>query len=154
MLPMDAHPEDPEEARAHLKKLQRLNTLFHLSLEGFSSMKQSASLASRVKGALYSRLYTPWKLYKKLTKLARKYDYEKANFVGLLVEGDAMKERFQKDWLEPGFTLEFAGHQIPAPSGYKPHLEVFYGSHITDEKYHHNLPMILPDHEHEVYWKE
>ena len=117
-------------------------------------MKSSASPVTRAKGAVYSRLYTPWKLYKKLTTLAKKYDYEKASHVGLLVEGNAMKERFQKDWLTPDFTLEFEGCQIPAPSGYKPHLEIFYGSHITDEKYHHNLPMILPDHKHDVYWKE
>ena len=154
VLPMDAHPEDPEEAKAHLKKLQRLNTLFHLSLAGFSPMKQSDSLASRVKGALYSRLYTPWKLYQKLTKLAKKYDYESASYVGLLVEGNPMKERFPKDWLQPGFTLEFEGHQIPAPSGYRPHMEIFYGPHVTKPESYRNLPQWPSNHQHEVYWKE
>lgn len=154
VLPMDGHPEDPEECRKHIRKLQRLNSLFHQSLEDFQGMKQSKNSSSRLKGRLYSRIYTPWKLYRKLTGLAKQYDYDTAGYVGLLVEGNPEKERFEKHWLEPAIEMEFEGHHFPAPNGYKPHLEIFYGSHITKEEYYHNLPMILPDHQHEVFWKE
>lgn len=153
VFPMDGHPGDAEWD-VHIRKLQRLNSLFHHALEGFRAMKAAPSPVSRLKGMVYSRIYTPWKLYRKLTALAKKYDYEAAEYVGLLIEGNPLKERFRKDWLQSGFTLEFEGHQIPAPSGYKPHMEIFYGSHVTKPECHHNLPMILPDHNHEVYWKD
>lgn len=154
VFPMDGHPHDEAECEKHIQRLQRLNSLFHLSQENFKAMKQSSSAASRLKGQLYGRIYSPWKLFRKLTSLAKKYDYEAAEYVGLLIEGNARKERFAKAWLEPGFTLEFEGHQIPAPSGYKIHMEIFYGDHVTKPECYHNLPVILPDHHHEVYWKE
>lgn len=154
VFPMDGYPVNKLECEKHINKLQRLNSLFHLSLEHFQSMKKSESFISRIKGGIYNNIYSPWKLYNKLTFLAKKYDYDSAEYVGLLVEGDAIKEKFEKNWLKPGFTLEFEGHQIPAPSGYKKHMEIFYGTHVTKPEYHHNLPKILPNHQHEVYWKE
>lgn len=147
IFPMDGHPVEAAACAAHIRKLQRLNSLFHHSLEGFAAMKGW-------KRAIYRLIYTPWGLYQKMTKIARSVDYDSAPHVGLLIEGNPQKERFPKEWLEPAAMLEFEGHHFPAPGGYKPHLEVFYGSHITDEKYHHNLPMILPDHQHQVFWKE
>lgn len=152
VFPMDGHPETGEAA--HYRKLQRLNSLFHQSLSGFAAMKKSASVMSRFKGAVYSLIYTPWKLYGKLTALAKKYDYETASRVGLLIEGDLIKERFEKSWLEPGFTLEFEGHRFPAPSGYRRHMEIFYGPHVTTKECYHNLPRYPAVHEHVVYWKE
>lgn len=152
VFPMDGHPETGEEN--HYRALQRLNSLFHLSLTGFASMKQSGSVVTRLKGHIYSLVYSPWKLYRKLTNLAKKYDYEQASRVGLLTEGDPVKERFEKDWLQPDFTLEFEGHRIPAPSGYQRHMEIFYGPHVTRPESYHNLPQWPSNHNHEVYWKE
>jgi lipopolysaccharide cholinephosphotransferase len=154
VLPMDGHPADPEVWQAHLRKLQRLNSLFHLSLENFREMKQSPKLISRIKGGLYSRMYSPWKLYCRLTETAKQYDYESAEYAGLLTEGNAEKERFSKEWLQPGFELEFEGHMFPAPSGYRRHMEIFYGEHVTKPECYHNLPMIPSNHQHEVFWKE
>lgn len=154
VFPMDGHPSDGPAYARHIGKLQRLNSLFHLSLENFRAMKASNRLLSRLKGELYSRIYTPWRLYQKLTALAKKYDYEAADRVGLLIEGNAEKERFEKGWLEPEVKLPFEGHLFPAPSGYKRHMEIFYGDHVTKPECRHNLPMILPDHQHEVFWKE
>lgn len=154
VLPMDGHPADPAEREVHLRKLQRLNTLFHLSLDHFRAMKESPRLISRVKGMLYGCIYTPWKLYCRLTETAKRYDYEQAECVGLLVEGNPEKERFEKSWLQPGFTLEFEGYRFPAPSGYRRHMEIFYGDHVTKPECYHNLPMIPPSHQHAVFWKE
>lgn len=154
VFPMDGHPNDSVIYEKHLKKLQRLNSLFHSSLTDFRSMTKSTSFASRIKGYIYTVIYSPWKLYKKLTITAKKYDYDSADHVGLLVEGNAQKERFEKAWLEPGFTLEFEGHQIPAPSGYKKHMEIFYGEHVTKPESYHNLPQYPSQHTHEVYWKD
>lgn len=147
IFPMDGHPAEEAACTAHIAKLQRLNSLFHHSLEGFAALHGW-------KRTVYRMFYTPWRLYQQMTALARSVDYDSAPYVGLLIEGDPQKERFPKEWLEPAAMLEFEGHYFPAPGAYKPHLEVFYGSHITNEKYHHNLPMILPDHQHEVFWKE
>lgn len=154
ILPMDGHPDDTEECKKHLSELQRLNSLFHSSLVHFKAMKTSNSFASRIKGNIYDVIYTPWKLYKKLTNMAKKYQYDRCTYVGLLVEGDAIRERFERKWLDESIELEFEGYMVPAPSEYKRHMEIFYGDHITKEEYYHNLPMIPSNHKHEVYWKE
>ena len=154
ILPMDGHPEAEQTCADHFARLSRLNTLFHLSQSGFSAMKKSASVVSRVKGHVYAAIYSPWKLYCKLTKLANKYDYEAASRVGLLVEGDPIRERFEKSWLEPAAMLEFEGSQFPATNRDEEHLTIFYRKPITRELYHHNLPMIASEHHHKVYWKE
>ena len=154
IFPMDGHPSDSKKAALHIHKLQRLNSLFHLSQNKFHSMTSSSSAVTKFKGLVYSGIYSPWKLYQKLTKLAMKFDFETSEQVGLLIEGNPIKERFEKDWLQPGFTLEFEGHQIPAPSGYKPHMEIFYGPHVTKPESYRNLPQWPSSHNHEVYWKE
>lgn len=154
IFPMDGHPDDVEECKNHISQLQRLNSLFHLSLVHFEQMKKSNSISSKIKGHIYDVIYSPWKLYSKLTDLAKKYPYDECVYVGLLVEGDAIRERFERKWLDEAIELEFEGHMVPAPSEYKKHMEIFYGSHVTKKEYYHNLPRIESTHKHTVYWKE
>lgn len=152
IFPMDALPDDDEERKKHLRRMSQLNTLFHYSQDGFSKLKTSTSWKMRLKGYIYGMVYTPFGLYKALERTAVRYDYETASRVGLLMEGNAEKECFPKSWLEPKVMLEFEGHSFAAPQNYKEHLRVFYGEHITQDEYYHNLPKIAPNHRHEVYW--
>ena len=154
ILPMDGHPENPEECKKHLHELSRLNTRFHGALSGFSGLKASSSPASRAKGLLYSKLYSPWKVYQELTALAKKYSYDSSKQVGLLVEGDPIRERFEKRWLEPHVMMTFEGHQFPATNAAEEHLSIFYRKPISRELYYQNLPYIPSSHTHRVYWKE
>ena len=154
ILPMDGHPNDGPEYDRHLKKLSRLNTLFHGSMDRFAGLKSSSSMLARVKGCIYGMVYTPWKLLKKLTKTAEKYAYDECGRVGLVIEGDPVRERFEKAWLEPPIELEFEGHMLPAPSGYRRHMEIFYGDHVTKPECYHNLPKYPGNHDYTVYWRE
>lgn len=154
IFPMDGYPSDKLECRKHFAVLQRLNSLYHNSISDFSRMKHSRFFTTRVKGRFYSLIYSPWKLYRRMTKEAKKYGYDECDYVGLVIEGDFIKERFKKEWLEPGFTLEFEDYRFPAPVGYKKHLEIFYGNHVTKPECYHNLPQYPVQHDHEVYWKE
>lgn len=154
VLPMDGHPSDERECARHLKKLGRLNTLFHSSFGRFEGMRSSKSTAARIKGAVYALIYTPWGVFKRLERTAAKYSYDGSARVGLLVEGDPVRERFEKDWLEPPIELEFEGHMLPAPSGYRRHMELFYGPHVTKPECYHNLPRYPGNHDYTVYWKE
>ena len=154
ILPMDGHPEAPEECKKHLKKIGRLNTRFHGALSGFSGLKASSSLLSRAKGFLYSKLYSPWTVYQRLTELAKTYPYDAASQVGLLVEGDPVRERYEKSWLEPHVMMEFEGHLFPATNAAEEHLSIFYRKPISRELYYQNLPYIPSAHAHRVYWKE
>ena len=154
VFPMDGYPNDPEECSRHLAKLQKLNSLYHYSLEHFTKLKKSASFFTKIKGYAYSLVYSPYGLYQKLTREAEKYDYDQCKYVGLLIEGNPIKERFAKEWLMPGFTLEFEGHRISAPAEYRKHMEIFYGPHVNDPKCYHNLPQYPSVHNHEVYWKD
>ena len=154
VLPMDGHPQDDETARKHLAELSRLNSLFHASLSGFSSMRASTSAGTRANGLVYSKIYTPWKLYQQLTKTAEKYSYDEAQQVGLLVEGDPIRERFEKNWLEPPVEMLFEGRCFPAPNAAEEHLSVFYRKPISRELYYQKLPRIESEHHHRVSWKE
>lgn len=154
ILPMDGHPADEKVRGRHLAKLSRYNSLFHASLSGFSGLRSSHSSAERVKGLLYSRIYSPWKLYRKLTETARKYPYDEAGQVGLLIEGDAIRERFEKEWLEPSAMMAFEGHVFPVPNEAEKHLSIFYRKPISRELYYQKLPYIPSTHTHRVYWKE
>ena len=154
VLPMDGHPADPETTKTHLAELSRLNSLFHASLSGFSELKSSGSVGTRAKGLLYSKLYSPWKLYRQLTETAKKFPYDDAEQVGLLVEGDPIRERFEKSWLEPPAMMLFEGQHFPAPNAAEEHLSIFYRKPISRELYYQKLPRIDSDHHHRVYWKE
>ena len=61
IFPMDGYPLEKEKWDTHIQRLQKLNTMFHYSLEGFKSLKQSTSPMSRLKGYIYSVLYNSWK---------------------------------------------------------------------------------------------
>lgn len=154
VLPMDGHPADPETTTKHLAELSRLNSLFHASLSGFSSLRSSSSVGTRAKGLLYSKLYSPWKLYRQLTETAKKFPYDEAEQVGLLVEGDPIRERFEKSWLEPPTMMLFERQHFPAPNAAEEHLSIFYRKPISRELYYQKLPRIDSDHHHRVYWKE
>ena len=154
VLPMDGHPKTPEMCKKHYAALARLNGLFHASLSGFAVMRGSSSLPTKAKGALYSMLYSPWKLYQRLYKAARRYRYDDSEQVGLLVEGDPVRERFEKVWLEPPVMMLFEGHFFPAPNAAEEHLSIFYRKPISRELYYRNLPRIDPDHHHRIYWRE
>ena len=154
IFPMDGHPENEEDCKNLFKKLSRYNSLFHSAQTGFAELRSSASIKNRCKGFLYAAVYSPWRLYRKLTAAAREYDYDECDKVGLLTEGDPVRERFEKAWLEPPIGLEFEGHLFPAPNGYRRHMEIFYGAHVTKPECYHNLPKYPGTHEYEVFWKE
>lgn len=154
VLPMDGHPDDPEQCRKHIRAVRRFGSLFHESQTDFRNMKQSKDLKTKAKGWLYSKIYSPWILVRKMTKLVQKYPYDEANYVGLLVDGDPVRERFEKAWLELPAMMEFEGHLFPAPNEAEKHLTIFYRKPISRELYYQNLPKIPSAHNHLVYWKE
>ena len=90
----------------------------------------------------------------KALKKAKKYDYDAATSVGLLIEGDPIRERFQKSWLEPPAMMEFEGCLFPAPNAAEEHLSIFYRKPISRALYYQDLPKIPSSHKHLVYWKE
>lgn len=150
ILPMDGHPTDAKT----LRRLDRYKTLFHGARTGFVSMKKSKKLKTRIKGQLYHLLYQHERVYCKMTALAKQCDYDQAENVGLLIEGNRVKETFRRASLDQPVELLFEGHMLPASSDYEEHLVTFYGSHILESKHGHNLPYIAPAHKHLVYWKE
>ena len=53
-----------------------------------------------------------------MTRLAESYDYETAEYVGLLIEGNAEKSDLTRIGSSPDLSLNFEGHMLSAPSGY------------------------------------
>ena len=151
ILPMDGHPENDEK---HYRVLQKYNSLFHNSLYKYKSLKESSSFITRLSAIIYSVVYTPWKLLCKLTSTAEKYKYDQSQNVGLLIEGEYKKERFERQQLDNCVYLPFENMLVPAPAEYEKHLQQFYGNHINRKEHYHNLPYIESRHDYEVYWKE
>lgn len=154
VLPMDGHPSDPETCKKHIAAVRRYSCLFHESQTNFRQLVEGKSWQSKAKGLLYKKIYSPWKLVKKMTKTAMRYPYDEASQVGLLVDGDPIRERFEKSWLEPPAMMEFEGHLFPAPNEAEKHLSIFYRKPISRELYYQKLPKIPSAHTHVVYWKE
>ena len=139
ILPMDGHH------KGSMKKLERYKTLFHISKSGFPNT---------IKGRIYSLFYHPESVYKKMTMLARQCDYDRAEYVGLLIDGDADKECFARMSLEHCVMLPFEGHLFPATSEFREHLAKFYGGHVLQFEGKGTLPKYPSGHQYEVYWKE
>ena len=154
VLPMDGHPEDPAQCKKHIAAMQRYASLFHESQTTFRNLKQQKKFRTRLKGFLYSLIYTPGRIVRFMTKKAMRYPYDEASVVGLLVDGDPIRERFEKSWLEPPAMLLFEGHMFPAPNESEKHLSIFYKKPISRELYYKKLPKIPSAHTHVVYWKE
>lgn len=149
ILPMDGHPKDEKK----LRKLEKLKTLFHGAKSSFRELKHSEKLLKRLKGYIYSLIYRHKKIYKKMTRLARSCEYDSAEYVGLLIEGNRIKETFRRESLDNSVKMPFEGYEFPASSDYEQHLVTFYGEHILQSKSKHNLPYIAPSHKHIVYWR-
>lgn len=154
VLPLDGHPDQKNVYEKHLKRLSRFNSLFHASQSGFEKMKGSDIFSTKVKGYIYSVIYSRWSLYRKLTATAKKYPYDSSSKVGLLIEGDPIRERYEKCWLEPPVMLSFEGHCFPATNEAEKHLSIFYRKPISRDLYYQNLPYIPSAHRNVVYWKE
>ena len=154
ILPMDGHAPDKETSQKHLREISRLNSLFHASLSNFTEMRSSVSAVTRIKGLIYSKVYSSWGLYQRLTKTAMRYSYDSSIQVGLLVEGDPVRERFERSWLEPPAYMLFEGYHFPAPNAAEEHLSIFYQKPISRELYYQSLPRIETGHTHRVFWKE
>lgn len=151
IFPMDGYPDDRQECESYLRIMQKMNLMFHASLEDFKTMRKSKRIKSKIKGNLYYWIQKidkdfRWKLYQKMESTAKKYDFDKCAFVGMTVEGNPVKERFDRKWLDETVMLPFEDAEFVAPSGYDEHLTIFYGDYM-------HLPKILPDHYHKVYWK-
>lgn len=154
ILPMDGHPKDVAARKKHLMAMQRYTSLFHEAQTGFRQLRHRSNWKTRFKGYLYHVLYSPWRLVRIMEKRAKRYPYDQASQVGLLVEGDPIRECFEKSWLEPPVMMEFEGHLFPAPNKAEKHLTIFYRKPISRELYYQNLPKIPSAHNHLVYWKE
>lgn len=150
ILPMDGYPTEYKTFR----QLEKYKTLFHEAKTGFYDLKHSPQIMSRCKGYLYSLIYTNENVFVRMTRLAKKCDYDSAEYVGLLIEGNKEKEKFFRESLDYPVKLPFEGHEFPASSDYERHLVTFYGEHILNSKCNHDLPYIPPSHKHIVYWKE
>ena len=86
--------------------------------------------------------------------LAKQCDYDRAEYVGLLIDGDADKECFSRMSLEHCVMLPFEGHLFPATSEFREHLAKFYGGHVLQFEGKGTLPKYPSGHQYEVYWKE
>ena len=137
ILPMDGY------IPKWIPQLKRYNTLFHISKSGFPNS---------LKGIIYSYIYNPKNVYIRMTKLAKRCQYDTSEFVGLVIEGDTEKEKYRRASFDNPVLLPFEGYYFPASNEYEDHLVKFYGKHVLDCKGNRNLPKYSSGHTNEAYW--
>ncbi len=79
---------------------------------------------------IYSRMCSRKKAYEKLDKLCRKNDFDKSDYVGVIVFGYGKREVVSKSVYEKFVKVEFEGKQFDACLGYDDYLRSLYGNYM------------------------
>lgn len=144
ILPWDGLPADEEENRKHWEKVRIYKRLSRLAREPISRTP------NRLKRYLKYGLLIPVKgigpnyFAEQITKLARKYDFETAEYIGTFVAGYGPKERMPKYYFLDGEEkMWFEGVLCAVPAHYDLVLRHMYGNYMKlPSKKHRTSHMI------------
>lgn len=131
IFPVDGLPADRKASQRHFSQLR-----FYHKLRLFGTLKNRRGrtpLRSLVKRSVIalSRLFGTAFWVNRIDRLARRYDYEGAEFIAAAVSGNyGEKKRFEKACMDRFIKVEFEGRQFNAPAGYDRYLGNLYGDYM------------------------
>lgn len=134
IFPMDGMPSDDRELDRHLKELKHLD---YCLWQAQSAEQKIRNPIKRIaKGVLFFWYRRKGSLYyaKKMTACAKKYPYEKCEYVGCSVGKYGKKERIRKSDFEERCLMQFEGQQFYVSKGYDIYLKNLYGDYMTIPK--------------------
>lgn len=126
IFPMDGYPDDEKEFLKDYKKRKRLLSLAYISLFN----RKVKSIKDFVKIMLRKFLNTK-KLLNKYCRIAKQYDYNRSNLVGIHAVCDGLRCRHKKEIFSEKVKIEFEGHKFWAPKDYHQFLTDKYGDYMT-----------------------
>ncbi len=131
IFPVDGLPDDENESEKILavsfpcrQKIDRCNAKIGNGKSKFRSIVKIPMI-------LYYKIVGAKHYGKKLDKLARKYDFEKSEYIGEIVWSLGKKERMKKDDFVPFSKVMFNGVEMNAPKDWDGYLKRLYGDYMT-----------------------
>lgn len=133
VFPCDGLPSDFKSIAKHYKKARiyiKLNALLNMS---YYRKNMTSNTIKKIFWSLIFliKLLLPDKIFfRKIEKLATKYDYNKSEFVGVIVAGYGLKEHMPKKVFESYILGDFEGKKFRIPVGYDIYLSKIYGNYM------------------------
>ena len=152
IFPVDGLPDSIKESDKHFLKMRKLITKNWLLIAQCEIYKISPKLHIRMSGYILSflaRLIGKKYYFKKLDKMARKFDFDKCNYVALTACGYGKVERMPKRCFATYHKVQFENNFFNAPICHHEYLTNIFGNYMQ-------LPPVekrIKRHNNEVYWK-
>lgn len=165
VFPVDGLPSDKISQFILFKEQEFLNFLYHASAWNYTmshKYRDSMGAFANLKGLIRTFLkfiaitllhpLPTIKLIKILNDNASKWEFDKAQFVGAIVDcaHGAACEKIARDHFEPRIKFVFENHEFWGSKGYDEYLTNLYGDYMKlppmDRRETH--------HDFEAYWKE
>ena len=154
VFPIDGLAPSAAKRKHHFKELRLVMDLYLLAITKFGGKRRSKLVTvlqyCLVPALPFVRLlknhhYTAW-----LDKISRRYDYDTAEWVGVLEGRAEEREAMKKVDLEPAKLVDFEGRKFYIMANYDEYLTNLYGDYMK-------LPPEedrVSRHEINVYWKD
>ena len=154
VFPLDGLASDQKKIKKHFKKMRLAMDLYLCSITKLGGKRRSKLVTILQYGIApvlpFLRIFKNHQYTALLDRISREYDYDSAEYVGVLEGRAEEKEAMLKTALEPSVQVDFEGHKFYAMANYHEYLTNLYGDYMQ-------LPpedQQVSRHEIKVYWKD
>jgi lipopolysaccharide cholinephosphotransferase len=131
IFPVDGLPTEPQERAAHYKKMAQTRK-FHSLAYRHKTHWDNPLKNIRMKILIQLiHLYGDHRILKQIDTLAKSFDYEKCETVGIIVWGYGGREACLKEAMSSSMELPFEGLSLKAPQNTHAWLKQVYGDYMT-----------------------
>ncbi len=151
---LDGLSSDPRNRKRHFAQMRLLYDLFLCKITKFGGKRRSKLVEILQYGLLpalpFIKAVSNERYLKGLDRIAQRYPYEDAEYVGVLEGRAGEKEAMRKQDMQPAVLVDFEGEKFYAMANYDEYLTNLYGNYME-------LPpedKRVSRHEIEFYWKD
>lgn len=149
IFPMDACPEDDIKYKKLCDKMLFLKHCIYLSsikyFKGVNWLKAILKLPMQ----FICKIIGGNRISNYINKIAKKYKYGNSKYIGCLIWGYGVKERYLADGYDKAIKAEFEGYQFDIPSNYDIYLKALFGDYMKlppiEERVGHNIVAYIKD---------
>lgn len=126
IFPLDGFPDGEAEAIHHLNKCHALRRKLYRSNVFLLEHKRFLLVPKY----LLAHLHAPHYWRERCEQEMRRYDFDKANFVGVVTGRYRLKERMPRRYFEAYTELPFEGHSFSCIAAWNDYLTHLYGNYM------------------------
>lgn len=139
IFPIDGLPIKEKEFNQQIRKIKNLKYFL------WQATSDEQDIENGIKKILKKILFFPFRLIgaryyaDKITKAAKRYEFDTSDYVGCIVAKYGKKERIEKEHVEERVKLSFEEIEFYVPKGYHVYLTNLYGNYnqIPKERHTH-----------------